>query len=274
MKKALSVLLALMMVFSIAVPAFAAEESRTIVYCTIASSKGEFALPNKTVIVSDIDNDGALTINDALYCAHEQYYEGGAAKGYNSYTGQYGLSLGKLWGEENSGSLGYYLNNQMAMGLADPVKDGDFLYAWAYQDAKNWSDCYSFFDKNNVKANSYDTVEITYTYSSGYDDNWQPVFVPCEGAEITVDGVATGVKTDKDGKASVIIPISGEHIISAKAPKAAEGETQVILTPPVCKVTVQFNFIGLLNKIIDTIREFFNGLLEKAAELINPAPLP
>ena len=274
MKKVISVLLAMLMLLGAVTVAFAADGARALLHVAISDKSGKLALPNKLVLVEDIDKDGALTVNDALYCAHEQYYEGGAVKGYNSYTGQYGLSLGKLWGEENSGSLGYYLNNQMAMGLADPVKDGDFLYAWAYQDAKNWSDSYSFFDKNNVKANSYDTVEVTYTYSSGFDENWQPVFVPCEGAEITVDGVATGVKTDKDGKASVIIPISGEHIISAKAPKAAEGETQVILTPPICKVTVQFNFIGLLNKIIDTIKDFFSGLLEKAAGLINPAPLP
>ncbi len=273
MKKALSIILALMMVLTVAVPAFA-EDARAIIYCTITNSKGEFVVPNKTVIVSDIDNDGALTINDALYCAHEQYYEGGAAKGYNSYTGQWGLSLGKLWGEENDGSLGYYLNNKMSNGLADPVAEGDFLYAWAYQDAKGWSDTYSYFDKNNVKAKSYETVEITYTYSNGYDDNWQPVFVPCEGAEITVDGVETGILTDKDGKASVIIPISGEHIISANAPKAAEGETQIILTPPICKVTVQFDILGLLNKIIDSVKAFFTDLLEKALGLINPAPLP
>ena len=272
MKKALSILLAAIMLMSTGAVAFAADGARTLIYCTISDSKGNLVLPNKTVVVSDIDNDNALTINDALYCAHEQYYEGGAAKGYNYYTGQWGLSLGKLWGEENSGSLGYYLNNQMANGLADPVKEGDFLYAWAYQDAKGWSDSYSFFDKNNVKAKSYEAVEITYTYSSGYDDNWQPVFVPCAGAEITVDGVATGILTGKDGKASVIIPVSGEHIISAKAPKAAEGEAQVILTPPICKVNVQFDILGLLNKIIDTISDFFSGLFERVLALINPAP--
>ena len=272
MKKVLSLILAVMMLMSVCAVAFAAD-SRAIIYCTIANSKGEFALPNKTVIVSDIDNDGALTINDALYCAHEQYYEGGATKGYNSYMSDWGLSLGKLWGEENKGSLGYYLNNKMANGLADPVKEGDFLYAWAYQDAPGWSDCYSYFDKNNVKAKSYETIEVTYSYSSGYDDNWQPVFVPCEGAEITVDGIATGIMTDKDGKASVVIPVSGEHIISAKAPAAKEGETQLILTPPICKVTVQIDILGLINSILDSIKAFFSDLIAKTLEIVKPAPV-
>ena len=259
MKKVLSILIVAMMALSLAAPAFADNASVTI-NCTISNSKGELVVPNKAVTVSDIDKDGALTINDALYCTHEQYYEGGAAAGYNSYTGPWGLSLGKLWGEENGGSLGYYLNNKMCMGLADPVKEGDFLYAWAYQDAATYSDSYSYFDKNLVEAKSYETVEITYSYSSGYDINWQPVFVPCEGAEITIDGEKTGIFTDKDGKASVDVPIAGEHIISANAPAPKAGENQVILTPPICKVNVQFDILGIINMIINAIKNLFAGL--------------
>ena len=179
MKKVLSILIVAMMALSLAAPAFADNASVTI-NCTISNSKGELVVPNKAVTVSDIDKDGALTINDALYCTHEQYYEGGAAAGYNSYTGPWGLSLGKLWGEENGGSLGYYLNNKMCMGLADPVKEGDFLYAWAYQDAATYSDSYSYFDKTLSKQSHMKPWKLHIRTQAGMISTGSPFLFPAK----------------------------------------------------------------------------------------------
>ena len=262
MKKVISVLLAMLMLLGTVTVAFAADGARALLHVAISDKSGKLALPNKLVLVEDIDKDGALTVNDALYCAHEQYFEGGAAKGYGTYESQYGLSLGKLWGEENKSSFGYYVNDNMAWNLTDTVKEGDFIYAWSYRDAEGYSDSYSFFNDKNVKAKSHETIEVTYNVCS-YDENWNPVSAPCEGAEITVDGLPTGILTGKDGKAKVVIPVSGEHVISAKAPKPAEGESEALLVPPVCRVTVDFDIWGLINYIIDSIVSFVKGLFTR-----------
>ena len=59
------------------------------VLVTIADANGDLVLAMEPVTVIDIDEDGLLTINDALYCAHEEAYEGGAAAGYASAMSDY-----------------------------------------------------------------------------------------------------------------------------------------------------------------------------------------
>ena len=49
---------------------------------TVSVANGDAVLVQKPVTVTDTDGDGALTIADALYCAHEAYFEGGAAGAY------------------------------------------------------------------------------------------------------------------------------------------------------------------------------------------------
>ena len=98
------------------------------------------------VELSDVDGDGAVTINDALIKAHDDNYEGGSAAGYGSSVTQYGLGMTKLWGIENGGSYGYFVNDNAAFALTDPVEDDDFIYAFVYTDTTYFSDAYSFFD--------------------------------------------------------------------------------------------------------------------------------
>ena len=225
MKKTISVIMAILLVLSIGViGAFAEEpvsELSAAVYVTIADQDGITRLAAQTVVVSDTDSDGALTVNDALYCAHEQFYEGGAAAGYATESTQYGLSLKKLWGSANGGSYGYYVNNASAWSLTDPIKGGDYLAAFCYTDLVGWSDHYSFFDKRS--GNLTATEEFTLTYSeAGYDELWNPVTLPVAGAEITVDGEATGITTDAEGKCTLVMNDLnnlfidyGPHLISA-----------------------------------------------------------
>ena len=75
------VMLLAMLVCIFNVQAFAAEEPVTV-YVTIAN--GSLVMTQEPVTVTDIDKDGSLTINDALYLAHEAKYQGGAAAGYGS----------------------------------------------------------------------------------------------------------------------------------------------------------------------------------------------
>ncbi len=207
-----------------------AEESASATVNVTISDKGRLVVVLDEVTVTDIDSDGALTINDALYCAHEANYEGGASAGYGFAETEYGLSMTKLWGD-TSGSFGYYLNNASAWSLLDNVKDGDNVSAFVYSDVTSWSDSYSFFNVNAVEADAGESIELVLS-AAGYDESWNPITVPVEGAVITVDGVATEFVTDSQGKVNVVIDNSGEYVISATS-------DSLTLVPPACIVTVK-----------------------------------
>lgn len=225
--KILSVVAALAVVLCMCLTASA--EETTTVFVSIAD--GDIKLCNKSVTVTDIDNDGKLTINDALYIAHEQYYEGGAAAGYESADTAFGLSLAKLWGNE-SGSYGYTLDNAPVLtSLAQTVVSGNRIYAYCYTDLTAWSDAYSYFDKTDLSAKQGESVELTLS-KHAYDSNWNTISVPAENAEIYINGKPSGIKTDAAGKASVTLDNAGEVIISAKA-------DSYIIVPPVCVANVE-----------------------------------
>ena len=180
--------------------------------------------------MTDIDGDGALTINDALYAAHTTYYDGGAA-GYGSAQSDWGLSMTKLWGIENGGSYGYYVDNASAMSLADPVSAGSYVAAFVYTDTAAFSDTYCYFDAQQI-TNGVVGGSVTLTLSAaGFDENFAPISYPVAGAEITIDGNGTGVYTDDNGVAVVPFSAAGVYTISAHS----DSQT---LVPPVCLVSV------------------------------------
>lgn len=206
---------------------FAAGESANV-FVTI--SDGILAVAQEPITVTDIDGDGALTINDAVYLAHEAKYEGGAAAGYASSSSAYGLGITMLWGVENGGSYGYYINNAAATGLTDTVKDGDYISAYVFTDTTNFSDVYCYFDVNTVSAAEGQAFTLT-LLAAGYDENWVPVVKPFEGATILIDGNETELKTDAEGKVTITIDSAKSCVISAKSDFAT-------LVPPVCVANI------------------------------------
>ena len=217
---------------AMSVTAFAEEAASADVFVTIAGADGKLAVSQESVTVTDADGDGKLTIDEALTAAHEKFYEGGAEAGYKSSVGQYGLGLDKLWGTENGGSYGYYVNNAAAMGLADEIKAGDFINAFVYPDPNAWSTTfYSWFDKNTAEAEQGAEIELTLQRAS-FDENYQMVPVAVEGAVITINGTATDVKTDAEGKAKIKLDTAGKNVISA----TAEGDMTLIAPVAVAEV--------------------------------------
>ena len=227
MKRTLTLITTLCLLLSLLAIGASAQKNHTIVTVTIAV-KGELVATQVSVPVEDIDGDGVFTINDALYCAHEQVYEGGANAGYGSYTSEYGLSMSKLWGDE-SGAYGYYLNNASCMSLADPVKNGDSITAFVYANS-DWSDVYTYFD---VSAQTLELgQEITLTLmAAGYDENWNPITYPVAGATLIFSGNKTGFVTDADGKVTICPDTDGLHIYSAT-------HESMMLVPPACSINV------------------------------------
>lgn len=231
MKKLAAAIISALTLTSVCSLSASAEGTESVnVYVTIADSNGAIALAAESIEVYDVDSDGELTINDALYIAHEEHFDGGAAAGYASVNGSYGLSLTKLWGTENGGSYGYYLNNSSAWSLADKVSEGDYINAFVYTDLSSWSDTYCFFDVNTVEAEADSEVVLTLS-AAGYDSEWNPISVPVEGAYITLNGEKTEFKTDSEGKVSVKFINGGSYVISA----ASDSQ---ILVPPVCKAKI------------------------------------
>ncbi|MCR4640064.1 NPXTG-anchored protein [Ruminococcus sp.] len=230
MKKTIAMAAALLISCSaVCMTSFAADETK--VYVTITDDKKDLVLVQEPVTVTDIDSDGKLTVNDALYIAHENKYEGGAAAGYKSSAGQWGLGLDKLWGVENGGSYGYYVNDNMAMGLTDEVKNNDQLQAFVYPDPKDYNYNYSYFDAKDggeKGADSEVTLTLSYVY---FDENYAPKSKALEGASITVNGKETEYKTDSEGKATIKLTESGKNIISAVG-------SSVNIVPPVYIVNV------------------------------------
>lgn len=228
MKKLISLLLSLLLLcggiaFAEA-PALSAE-----VYVSITDETGALVLACDVVTVTDADADGALTIGDALWAAHVENYET-AAEGYGAAMTEYGLSLTKLWGVENGGSYGYCLNDASAWSLLDPVAAGDHVKAYVYTDLTAWSDTYCWFDSTFVEAAAGSEVALTLS-AAGYDEAWNPVTLPVEGAVLTVNGEAVEAVTDAEGKAVWAFAEAGVYVVSAAS------ETQNLVAP-VCIVTV------------------------------------
>ena len=207
---------------------FAESADSCDVYVTITN--GEHKIVMEKVTVTDTDADGKLTISDALYNAHEDHYDGGAAEGYAVKKTQYGLSLDKLWGVQNGGSYGYYLNNTMAMCLEDALADGDYISAYVYTDTRTFSDTYTYFDVNTLDVKAGSSFDVTLS-KIAFDAQFQPVAQPVEGAVITIDGEATDIVTDANGKATIPTSKAGTFVISA----ASATET---LVPPAMIVNV------------------------------------
>lgn len=233
MKKVLFMFITvLMMLFTISFNAFASSEPALEVYVTISDGSGKFVLVKERIVLEDIDNDEKFTINDALYIAHENNYNGGAKEGYNSSQTEYGLSLNKLWGN-TSGAFGYCVNDNMAMSLADEINFGDHVKAYIYQDKTTYSDVYTYFDKTNISGNKGEEVTLV-LYCIGYDENWNTITKPFADATITIDNKDTEYKTDANGKVTIVLNGKGTVNISAKSAAST-------LVPPICQAEIIAN---------------------------------
>ncbi len=216
MKKFTLLFLALSLLLALTVFA-----SSPTVYVTIAN--GELVLQRKAVTMTDADNDGALTINDALILAHE------SPDDYAYVNTEYGLSMTKLWGVENNMGYGYYLNNSTTMSLSDTIKNNDEIYAFVYTDTETFSDVFCFFDKNTVSAVAGETISLT-LMQAAFDESWNFAPKPLGGANITVNGEVAAT-TDENGKFTLKLDETGNYVLSASA-------ENMIITPPCANITV------------------------------------
>jgi len=81
-----------------------------------------------------------------------------------------------------------------------------------------------------VQAKAGEQVSLLLS-AAAFDETYAPITLPVEGAVVTVNGEATEVVTDAEGKAAVSFAEAGVYVVSAVS------ETQVLVAP-VCIVTV------------------------------------
>lgn len=238
-KRLLSLLLALTMALSLVTTgAWAAGQDSIRVTVTIANQgaiavgKNDTLMAQVPVTVTDRNDDGKFTYDEAMTAAHEAYYEKGEA-GFETNASGFATTL---WGE-TKGVGGFYQNNvAIPVGPgAQAVKDGDDLTAFVYTDADGYSDKYSYFDQSTVSVKTGETLTLN-LQGQGYDSNWNVVNAPAANAAlVTVDNEGAfhelNVATDDKGDATLSFDKAGTYVVSAYG-------SEDILVPPVCIVTV------------------------------------
>ena len=199
--KLISMILVLVMILGVVLCGCGAKEPKNAAYVTLtdqaelAKDKSGNYLAAQAIEVPE----AGTTVGELLTKLHKDYFKDGEA-GYATTTGQYGEMITKLWGVENGGSYGYYINGNMAMGLTDPVKPGDRVDVFIYKDAAGYSDAFIYM---TAEAEG-DTVKVT-VQAMGFDANWNPVMKPLANTKIYYaekgNLTGTGSVTDADGTA-------------------------------------------------------------------------
>jgi len=253
MKKLLSFLLILSMILTVApISSLASTDDVSITAYVTVSKYGEFVENNngeKVALLPVVLNDrNEYTLEDLFAELHNQYYDG---DGYSSNVGDYGAYITKFWGDE-SGNFGYQINggSETVMGLNHQVEDGDCVDVTIYKSLYPDTEAYTKFDKYQVQIYTGDELEFVLE-RAGYDADWNTVFSPCEGAEITVNGSDAGVITNEDGEATLYFDQTGTYIVSAYKNKTIEEETVPEITAPVCVVTVEEKYMTVTDKIAE-----------------------
>ena len=222
-KRILSLALAfLMLALSALCFASCGEAKGPFVYVTVADENGEIV-----ALYEKVEFTEGMTVDSALAALHEKKCEGG----YASAESTYGLSMTKLWGVENGGSYGYYVNNASPSSLADELHENDHVYAFIYTDTVAFSDVYAFFSAPTAEAAKGESLTLSLS-CAGYDESWNAVTLPVAGAKIYVDGEESTFVTDAEGKVTLTFEKAGTYVVTAKS-------ESMTLVPPFVTVTVK-----------------------------------
>ncbi len=257
-KKLLSMLLVLAMILCI-VPVCAEGETDINVFLSlsrygdIVQGKSGESMAYVTVCLSGKES---YNLNDVFLAAHNAYYEDGEA-GYASSESEWGFGIDMLWGD-TSGNFGYQVNSgtETVMGLGHEVSDGDYVDAVIYKNAYPDTEGYSMFNMTQTEVYTDSEFEIVLKYFSGYDENWNTIISPCEGATITINGVETEFVTDENGIAIIKLEQEGNNIISAKKSKVLNNEEVPAITAPVCIVNAK----NAATEIVHNIAKYYTQI--------------
>ncbi len=189
------------------------------------SDAGSLKVGLEPLTVTDADDDGVITVYDAIWCLHEAYYPGGAAKGFATERMQEGPAISLFWGEDNGGFYSWTVDGRMGKNLLEPLAEGSELYAFSYSDLPLCLDGFGSIHGNTVtKENGERGYEGVLTCTDVTGEEF-----PVAGAMILIDGIARGgIVTDDQGKFFVPLKESGSYLLTAVS-------ADIPMIPPVCR---------------------------------------
>lgn len=187
------------------------------------------------LVVSDSNGDGAITVKEALEQVHLKY----CPKGFSVKKEKDGPVISKLWNHKVVNS-GFYVNNHKGLSLQESLNFYDSLYVFSEKSAV---DTYTYFDKNDDQAASFREYPVQ-LYREAYNSKGKVIALPLENAElyqVKEDGSLKDlhVKTDKEGKATLIFREAGDVILTAKPPMKD-------VVSPVLKVKVANGILSMV----------------------------
>ena len=200
------------------------------VYVTLSDESGVQQIRQKSVDVTDFDEDGALTVLDALYAAHEKYFKGGAEAGFAYTVSDYGPFVTKILGIDNGGNFYFYLNNKSVSGLKDAITDGDYVNGYTITDTVTWSDKYTFFNKHITAVKEGKNLKLILYYAD-FDSNYQQVDKPLANARILINGKETDYVTNSKGVVKIKFDKANSYYVSAVS-------EDLLIAPPALLVSV------------------------------------
>ena len=221
MKKALSIILSLLMatsVLSAGATAFADGSQSATVYFSCCN-KYFVVEPGELEVSADLsekyaeqtgctDSGSAPTILDTFIAASIEEY------GENFYeTAPFTASGGWITEAfESEGPFAYYQNGVSAYSFSQAVADGDCIEFCVYQDAVSYSDVYGYFNKKTITLSPKKPCTLT-LMGTGYDEQYNFVDYNGGGVDIFIDGEKAGT-TSKKGTVNVYFEECGTHIVS------------------------------------------------------------
>lgn len=275
MEKFLSLLLAFVMIISMAPAVLASDNSVTVNFSVF---DGSVIMPNEKITaydgiaeeygyeVASADHNGnpvnGVTIFDVIVAAHKKLYgDAFTPETAGNFLVMSYSFITKSFGK-NTASSGFFLNNRMPndgiynesygsyTGLACDtavVKDDDTVTFFFYQDLNYWSDYKAEFAENefNVKTNEKITLSIT-AFSSWYGNATEETLatqkIAAAGADIFCSdgngGFTKIATTDANGNAVISFAEAGEYSLYVAGTVAdAYGSNPLVLDW--AKVTVE-----------------------------------
>lgn len=225
----------------------------------LAKTQSGEIMRNKPVTVTDINQDGYLTYDEALSAAHDAYCPGGFSVSGGAAT--------KLWGVEQTTNYLFFKNDvALTWGItvtdSSTVAEGDKLYASVNKDNVYWSDWYTFFDKTERTVDTDTDFTLNLQGYLGMGRGSTPEAVGGVSVGIWKDGTFEAIEgkvTDASGNVTLSFPEAGIYYVTASGTVSDEitdwstdaenpGSSTVTvdcpIMPPCCVVTVNAPAVG------------------------------
>ena len=150
MKKLLSILTTVAVICCLLGVSAAADASAKV-YVTVAN--GGLELANSEVTVTDIDGDGALTINDAFMPLTKATLRAEPQQAMPPKCPTTALCSPSFGESKTAAATATMSTTPLPGALPTRSEDGDYVNAFVYQDTKAFSDRYCYFDKAVADVN-------------------------------------------------------------------------------------------------------------------------